>query len=78
MLEAEQVQSGILTYSYLLKGELNAILGIEDLSRRYVMVTMLIDPELRNILLHLILKKNIFNFRHRPSEFYGNSVFKVW
>ena len=31
----------------------------------------LINPELRNTLLHLLLK-NIFTFRHRPSEFPGD------
>ena len=36
--------------------------------------TQLIDLELKNILLHLILKKNIFDFRHRPSEFPGKLV----
>ena len=39
-----------LTYSYLPNGEVNAVLGMEDLSRG----NQLVNPKLKNILHHLI------------------------
>ena len=47
---------GILMYLYLPKGELNAVLGIEDLSRVYG-GNHIINPRLKNTLHHLILRK---------------------
>ena len=70
MLELEQVQ---MYFDLFIFAERGIKYCFKYLIQRYMNDNWLTNPELRNNLLHLILK-NIFNFRYRPSELPGNLV----